>query len=68
MVRLIDEGELRAHVPGAVRRKLRLADVLAYREELRSRRNRFITESSAEYDDVDADDVAALLEEARRKR
>lgn len=68
VVRLIDEGELQAHVPGAVRRKLRLADVLAYREELRARRNRFITESSAEYDDVDADDVAALLEEARRKR
>lgn len=68
VVRLIDEGELRAHVPGAVRRKLRLADVLAYREELRARRNRFITESSTEYDDADADDVAALLEEARRKR
>jgi excisionase family DNA binding protein len=71
VVRLIDEGELRAHVPGAVRRKLRLADVLAYREELRARRNRFITESSAEYDDADSDkaaaDVAALLNEARRR-
>ncbi|MGH3451612.1 MAG: excisionase family DNA-binding protein [Haloechinothrix sp.] len=68
VVRLIDEGELRAHVPGAVRRKLRLAEVLAYREELRARRNHFITESSAEYDDEDADDVAALLKEARRQR
>lgn len=67
VVRLIDEGELRAHVPGAVRRKLRLADVLAYREELRARRNRFITESSAEYD-ADSDDVADLLKEARRQR
>lgn len=66
VVRLIDEGELSAHVPGAVRRKLRLADVLAYREELRTRRNQFITESSAEYDD-DADEVAALLAESRRK-
>lgn len=67
VVRLIDEGELRAHVPGAVRRKLRLADVLAYREELRARRNRFITESSAEYD-ADSDNVAYLLKEARRHR
>jgi len=66
-VRLNHEGELAAHVPGAVRRKLRLADVLAYREELRARRNRFITESSAEYDDAD-DDVTALLAQARRKR
>lgn len=68
VVRLIDEGELAAHVPGAVRRKLQLADVLAYREELRDRRNRFITESSAEFDDVGADEVEALLAEARRKR
>jgi len=67
VVRLIDEGALRAHVPGAVRRKLRLAEVLAYREELRARRNRFITESAAEYDDAETDDIAALLAEARRQ-
>lgn len=66
VVRLIEDGELQAYVPGAVRRKLRLADVLAYREELRARRNRFITESSAEFDDVDEDEVAKLLAEARR--
>jgi excisionase family DNA binding protein len=68
VVKLIDEGGLSAHVPGAVRRKLRLADVLAYREELRERRNQFITESSAEYDDADADEVAELLAEARRRK
>ena len=68
VVRLIDEGELSAHVPGAVRRRLRLADVLAYREELRDRRNHFITESSEDYDDTDTAEVAALLAEARRKR
>jgi excisionase family DNA binding protein len=72
VVKLIDDGELVAHVPGAVRRKLRLADVLAYREELRARRNRFITESSAEYDELhdadNADEVAALLAEARRRK
>jgi hypothetical protein len=45
-----------------------LADVLAYREELRERRNRFITQSTAEYDDADADEVAELVAEARRKR
>lgn len=68
VVKLIESGELRAYVPGAVRRKLRLADVLAYREELRARRNQFVTESSAEYDDADADDVAELLAEARRRK
>lgn len=68
VVKLIEDGDLTAHVPGAVRRKLRLADVLAYREELRVRRNRFITESSAEYDEADADEVAGLLEQARRQK
>jgi excisionase family DNA binding protein len=68
VVKLIDEGELSAHVPGAVRRKLRLADVLAYRAELRARRNQFITESSAQYDDADADEIAELLAEARRQK
>ena len=64
VIRLINEDELTAHVPGTVRRKLLLADVLAYREELRSRRNTFITESSTAYDD-DAD-LTALLAEARK--
>jgi excisionase family DNA binding protein len=68
VVKLIDDGELMAHVPGAVRRKLRLTDVLAYREELRARRNRFITETSSDYDEADADQAAALLEQARRQR
>lgn len=67
VVKLIDEGELTAHVPGAVRRKLRLADVLAYREELRARRNQFITETASEYDEADADEVAGLLEKALRR-
>lgn len=67
VVRLIDEGELRAHVPGAVRRKLRLVDVLAYREGLRVRRNHFIAESSSEYGDIGADEFSQLLAEARRK-
>lgn len=68
VVRLIQNGELDAHVPGAVRRKLRLADVLAYREELHARRNRFIAESSAEFADADTQEVAELLAEAKRKR
>ena len=67
VVRLIEDGELHAHVPGAVRRKLRLADVLAYRERLRERRNRFITESSAEFEDFTNDEVAEALAKARRK-
>ncbi|HIT74803.1 MAG TPA: excisionase family DNA-binding protein [Candidatus Avipropionibacterium avicola] len=65
VVRLIEDGELPAHVPGAVRRKLRLADVLAYREELRERRNRFITETSVDEDYSD-DEVAEALADARR--
>ena len=68
VVRLIDDGELAAHVPGTVRRKLRLADVLAYREKLHTRRNRFIAESMEEFADADADEVAELLAEAKRKR
>lgn len=67
VVRLIEDGELHAHVPGAVRRKLRLADVLGYREELRARRNRFITESSAEFDHMDDDEVSDPLADARRE-
>ena len=67
VVKLIDGGELAAHIPGSVRRKLRLADVLAFREELRARRNQFLTESSAEYD-ADTDEVAELLAEARRQK
>lgn len=66
VVRLIEDGDLQAHVPGTVRRKLRLADVLAYRAQLRDRRNRFITESSAEFEDFDDDEVAEALSAARR--
>jgi len=68
VVKLINEGDLPAHVPGSVRRKLRLADVLAYREQLRERRNRFITDSSAEYDDVEGEDLTEILAAARRAK
>jgi excisionase family DNA binding protein len=65
VVRLITDGELPAHIPGSERRKLRLADVLAYRDELYARRNRFIAESSAEYDDAENNEMAELLAKAR---
>lgn len=68
VVRLINDGELDATVPGSVRRKLRLSDVLDYRSQLYARRSRFIDESSEAYDDVDVDDAAELLDQARRKR
>lgn len=68
VVRLIEDGELPAHVPGAERRKLLLADVLTYREQLRVRRNQFITESSTAYDEADPEDAAKLLAEARKAR
>lgn len=66
VVRLIEEGDLPAYVPGSVRRKLRLVDVLEYREVLRERRNEFIGASSAAYDDSDPDEVARLLTAARK--
>lgn len=66
VVRLINDGELDATVPGSVRRKLRLSDVLDYRRQLYARRSRFIDESSEAYDDVD--DAAELLDQARRTR
>lgn len=68
VVSLIEKGELVASVPGGVRRKLRLADVLAYRDDLYQRRNTFIAESSAGFDEVDEADAAPLLKEARRAR
>lgn len=68
VVELAEQGEFTSYVPGKVRRKLRLADVLAYREKLRGRRNEFITESSEAYDDADPGEIAELLEEARKAR
>lgn len=65
VVKLIDSGELRAHVPGAVRRKLRLADVLAYRDELYERRSDFIAKSSETFGVEDGADLADILEQAR---
>ncbi|MGD7708278.1 excisionase family DNA-binding protein [Microlunatus sp. Y2014] len=68
VVRLVDQGELPAHVPGKSRRKLRLTDVLAFRDELHARRSTFVADSSAECegDRDERDDVSRLLEEARR--
>lgn len=40
----------------------------AYRAELRTRRNQFITETSSDYDEADADQAAGLLEQARRQK
>ena len=70
VVKLIDEGELPADVPGAVRRKLRLEDVLAYRDRLRTRREAFLEESSRAYDEgeVDPSTLAEVLAEVRRAR
>lgn len=68
VVKLIEQGDLQATIPGEKRRKLRLADVLAYRDQLYKARNDFIAESSAAYDDVEPDEAAALLEEIRAER
>ncbi|MFL0411290.1 helix-turn-helix domain-containing protein [Microbacterium paludicola] len=65
IVKLIEDGELPANVPGQVRRKLLLEDVIAYRERLYARRNSFIERSSRAYEDADAAAIAAALAEAR---
>jgi len=66
VVQLVEAGELKAYVPGSVRRKLRLEEVLAYRVELRNRRNQFVSDSSAAF--TQTDDVQQLLREARGKK
>lgn len=66
VVKLIDEGVLSATVPGAERRKLRLAEVLAYRDRLHEERSSFIAESASDYDHYSADDIQAALAELRR--
>lgn len=68
VVKLIEDGELPAHVPGSVRRRLRLADVLSYREKLRTRRESLIDDFSEQYGEDDPDELAALVAEARRAR
>ncbi len=64
VVQLIKDKELQAYIPGVQRRKLRLQDVLSYREQLRARHNQFITDSSSAYDEVEGTDE--LVREARR--
>ena len=66
VVRLVDSGAIPAHVPGAVRRRLRLADVLAYRETQHARRNQFISDSSDTFKAADTAELADLVKQARR--
>lgn len=68
VVQLIETGELPAHVPGAVRRKLLLSDVLAYRDKIHARRTAFIAESAEEFGDLDQEDAKDLLREAKKTR
>ena len=67
VVKLIDNGELPARVPGVSRRKVRLVDVLAHRDTVSARRNAYLDEAVAAYDDVDAGGLDHLLREARRQ-
>ncbi|WP_217428183.1 helix-turn-helix domain-containing protein [Microlunatus speluncae] len=68
VVRLINDHELPATVPGATRRKLRLRDVLRYRDHLHDRRSNFIAETAAEYGEVDPAEADDLLAEVRSER
>lgn len=67
VVKLVDSGEIQARVPGVNRRKLRLADVLEYRDQLYKQRNEFIAETSTAFgDDEDLSDLDDLFDEARK--
>ena len=70
VVRLINDGELEATVPGTVRRKLKLAGVLDYRAKLHTSRSDFIAKSSEAFQDAEDDfaEVADLLKQARTAR
>lgn len=67
VVKLVDDGEIPAQVPGKVRRKLRLTDVLAYQESLRERRSGFIADFSDAYndDDLSPAELDEILEASR---
>ncbi|MBE9403880.1 helix-turn-helix domain-containing protein [Brachybacterium sp. p3-SID1565] len=65
VVKLIDAGEIPARIPGKQRRKLRLKDVLCYRDSLHDRRTDFISDTSSEYDQSTQADIAEALREAR---
>lgn len=69
VVKLVDDDQLPATVPGTTRRKLRLRDVLHYQEQLHERRSTFIAQSSTDYDDdVDPGEAAAALADVRAAR
>lgn len=68
VVKLIDSGVLPATVPGTSRRKIRLADVIAYGESLSETRSKFIAESSAEYEEFSEQQVLQALAEVRGRR
>lgn len=66
VVRLIEDGEIPAHVPGTVRRRLRVADVLEYRAALHERRSEFIARSSEDYAMDDDIKLADVIHNAKR--
>lgn len=67
VVKLVDAGEIQARVPGVNRRKLRLADVLEYRDRLYKQRNEFIAETSTAFeDDMDSAEIDDLFDKVRK--
>ena len=67
-VKLIDAGALEASVPGPIRRQLRLADVVAYRDQFYADCSDFIFHSSSEYRAFDEDDGLDALTEVQEER
>src|SRR5699024_2975001 len=70
VVELVKQGVLSAQVPGKTRRKLKLAEVLEYKDRLREDRSEFIASSSQEFAEFAADRESAkkLFAEARRAK
>lgn len=67
VVKLVDSGEIQARVPGVNRRKLRLADVLEYRDRLYKQRNEFIAETSTAFeDDMGSAEIDDLFDKVRK--
>lgn len=66
VVKLIDDGALSATVPGTQRRKLELAEVLRYRDELHGVRSAFIAESADAFDDYSTDEIRSVLADLRK--
>lgn len=70
VVRLIEEGRLPATVPGVNRRRLRLEDVIEFRDQLRTEREDFLL-GDADFDpalEVTPEEAVGMVRRVRQER